>query len=387
MSSTTEQAKRSKMSYYHYGLNFKNNITFNTPEPDDVGYIIAGSLNHLKLYGAGFFTNAKFISVDTAKEYLSITYTPRFRYLPELNGQIPSHIVDENQKIILSQRTCPAFGKHGGVGEWIIPYKKGNKDIPLEIDNYYPEGGKTERWFMAGWDRELLVVSNILSAYSGCSITPDLLRSVFAINTNENNKDGKINLERDRELESFWSEDRNSVLIAKPSGVVTYYPIGVNINGGYQLLAYLSVSCGYQIMPEGIYIKLWGALWEDYLKLPVGDDKTLCDNEIKAITINSTNNCLFWYHLEIIKKFTAAIENYDACGIRYCYYPFESSDIFFLKDLEDKQTSEKLIKTIASMVISFKNNLINKYKECFHCYCNEPKTLVLLPKIGMEVNV
>lgn len=125
-----------------------------------------------------------------------------------------------------------------------------------------------------GWDRELLSI--IISAYVGVPIFSDELEKAF--NEDINKRPGK---------KSFWESDIPSVLTAKAGGVVAYCPVIKEMIEEYQLLTYLSVSCSYQKLDKGIYIKLWGALWDDFLKLPSqnasSQENSYCDEDFSEI--------------------------------------------------------------------------------------------------------
>lgn len=382
MSCSTYKNREIKI-LYHYKLNFKKEVCFQNPKPDDIGFIIASSLGNRCLYGVVYFTNARFADARAAKEYLCLTYSPLFRYIPEIpHNMHPVHICDREHKILVSQRTCPAFGDHGGVGEWIIPFtKKANRTvIPLEVDKYYSEGGETKRWYMAAWDRELL--SALLSAYTARNITSDTLEKTLK---------GVVTIEESEELKepgSFWFEDSSSVLISKPSGIVAYSPLSATKVENYQLLAYLSVSCGYQMKDDGTYIKLWGALWEDYLKLPDSRtyQNTYCDEDFLQIKTElkkeDYRDCI---HHDLLKNFEEIIDSNDICGVRFCSYLYEIGDIFFPNILKDENNRQKFILSVSRLVVNLKDILKVSYKKPSLTWCNVPKTIVLLPKIGVPV--
>ena len=140
--------------YYHYSLNFKKEVRFSQSQiTNDVGYIISTALDKDKLYGALFLTNLKFNDPRAAQQYLALTYTPQFRY--KVKTANATHIC-ENKGQPVSFRTCPAFGKHGGAGEWVILPKTSEETIQIVNDLFYPEGGETDRWYMGAWKHELL---------------------------------------------------------------------------------------------------------------------------------------------------------------------------------------------------------------------------------------
>lgn len=225
-----------------------------------------------------------------------------------------------------------------------------------------------------GWDRELLSI--IISAYVGVPIFSDELEKAF--NEDINKTPGK---------KSFWESDIPSVLTAKPGGVVAYCPVIKEMIEEYQLLTYLSVSCSYQKLDKGIYIKLWGALWDDFLKLPSqnasSQENSYCDEDFSEIQTKLEDGRPECIHYKFLQNFVDVIKNYDACGIRVCAYPFECAEFFFPDNIKRK----KIIHTISEMVNSFKNALIEIYTASEKVWCNIPKIIVLLPKIKEEVEI
>lgn len=374
--------------WYHYKLNFKKETYRQRQNNNDIGFIIAGTLGNQYLCGAIFITNAQFMDARTAKEYLSLTYTPRFRYIAELpDGIQPVHIMDDTiGERYISQRTCPAFKQHGGAGEWIIPTEKIlNCPIPLQTDHYYIEGGNADRWYMAAWDHQLLinVLPQVLSSFTGRIITDKTLKSAHE-------KMIKINdLRSISDISSFWDDNTISIMIIKPDGLVLYSPLQFHKTRDYKLLAYLSISCGYYVLQDVVYIKLWGALWEDYINFNSlsAQDASNCDNlkdDLKAKLIGETPNC--YYHATM-EQYANTIMNYEACGIRLCAYFLETGDMVFPLDKKGNVISNKLTSTLLELVKQFKEILLTTYKKPNLSWCNVPKAVVLLPKLGINVKV
>jgi len=311
--------------YYHYSLNFRKEINFNPSQiTNDVGYIISTALGKNKLYGALFLTNLRFNDPRTAQQYLALTYTPRFRYKVKTDQAI--HICD-NKGQPITFRTCPAFGKHGGAGEWVILPKSKEEAIQIKRDHFYPEGGKTDRWYMGGWNRKLLehILAKSLRAFSGKVINIDTLKDSFTA--------GGIELEEeDRDLlfdERGEDPDKESYIIATNNGIVIYKKIDESIfntsTNTYLLLLYLSVSVGYQPSKnsQGIYVKFWGNIWTDILKFE--KNSTSLSARIKIFHPNST-----------ISKVTDSFNLYNdnrLYGVRVINKNIIMGDYFVTKDL------------------------------------------------------
>jgi len=274
-------------NYYHYSLNFKKEINLDpSQKKNDMGYIISTALGRNKLYGALFLTNLKFNDPRTAQQYLALTYTPRFRYIVETDDAF--HIRDNNTQPV-SFRTCPAFGKHGGAGEWVVLPQAEDMKIPIITDDFYPHGGATDRWYMGAWDRELLddILAKSLRVFSGMKIRSGTLADSFT-------SDGLELEEEDRDLLFDVGEEifnKEGYIIATKNGIIIYKKIDekkfTGATATYLLLLYISVSAGYQPLKNshGIYVKFWGNMWTDIFKFE--DDPTGFLDRIEPLPCNS----------------------------------------------------------------------------------------------------
>jgi len=381
-----EIEKEEGKNYYHYGLNFKKNIEKKTANKEtNIGYIISGAFGKRELYGAVFLTNAEFQNEKTAKNYLCLTYTPKFGYKVEKLGSLsPKHISDSTNHII-SKRTSPAFGKFGGVGEWILDIssfakglKRGNQ-TPIIVNNYYDKGGETERWYMGSWNRELL--ANFLSCYTGVYIKDNIIEiSVERVIKIDDEKE-KIG----RNEKYFWNTEGDSALIAKPGRIVAYSPIAKNEykikDREYLSITYLSVSCAYYQINGDIYIKFWGALWEDHF-IP---------NYIE-ITNLETKTCDECMAFGIEKELIEIINKDKYIGVRVSLFPIRINELFFPGFPNQDNERIEFIKEISNLINKIKEELKNLYnKKCpfkilgNNFNCNYPFNITLLPKL--EVNI
>lgn len=379
---------------YRYKLNFKKSIDIENSDDQDIGYIISGTMKNLKLNGAIFLTNAKFSHPATAKKYLCLTYTPRFRYIvyeDELPENLEPNFIKSDNNRIISKRTSPAFGKVGGVGEWIIltkciPNNNGAKEIQLLVDHHYKEGGEPERWYIGSWNRELL--ASISSGFTGHIIKgkdlqmalseEQLIEETFRIDEN---------------VPGFWpGKEERTLLTIKPEGLVAYASFRKLEYPGrkFQGIAYLSVSCVYQVISNTVYIKLYGALWEDFF---IDGNNKSCDGiyeDLKDILNFNSTSC--WAHnkYEIIDQFESGAKTLNACGIRSCSYIIEMEEFSFSSNLSDQNNKKKIRKTISQLVRSMKEYLLKAYRgyRCFpseilcNSWCCNKKRVVILPHLS-----
>ena len=383
--------------YYHYRLNFKNGVRLSRPRiTNDVGYIISTALGRNKLYGALFLTNLKFNDPRTAQQYLALTYTPRFRYKVKTN--CATHICKDNGQPI-TFRTCPAFGKHGGAGEWVIlppkttktqedkQNKKTKRTIRLTPNYFFQDGGATDRWYMGGLDEKLLmkVLIASLKAYSGKNIDQKNLKKAF--------KSGGTSINKKEEgITPFFKEGaegekgEEGAIIASESGIVGYVKKDSakieRYTDKYNALLYVSVSVGFQqTASKRLYLKFWGNMWIDLFRK---DSQNTNNNKIKCDEFSYSQKDTKGT-IEIPKSLYM-FKDPNICGIRLITKNIVTSDYLF----EDIENNDLLSELIKEKIINLKELLLEYCEYCcrpwYYCLCSKNETfpsLIYLPELSL----
>jgi len=361
--------------YYHYRLNFKNGVRLSRPRiTNDVGYIISTALGRDQLYGALFLTNLKFNDPRTVQQYLALTYTPRFRYKVKTN--CATHICKDNGQPI-TFRTCPAFGKHGGAGEWVIlppkttktqedkQNKKTKRTIRLTSNYFFQDGGATDRWYMGGLDEKLLmkVLIASLKAYSGKKIDQKNLKKAFksggtSINKKEEGITPFFKEGAEGEKGEKGEKGEEGAIIASESGIVGYikkgyYNITDNKENKYIALFYISVSVGFQqTASERLYLKFWGNMWIDLFRK---DSQNTNNNKIKCDEFSYSQKDTKGT-IEIPKSLYM-FKDPNICGIRLITKNIVTSDYLF----EDIENNDLLSELINEKIINLKKILLSRF--------------------------
>lgn len=282
--------------------------------PGGFGYSVFNSVQKPKIDCALFLTNIVFNDTRTAKNSLCLTYTPRFRNIPLEYENDKNRII--NPVFIsdgITLRTCPAFGSNGGAGEWIIELKQ-NDIICLETQDYFVNGGCTDRWYMSGWERNLLTSSVFLMKIS------EVLMEVLPFDEEEVS-----------EIRATLRGYRFEIVFRLAESIKKNNTINCE---------YISISCGFQQSRDGFYVKYWGERWRDIFV-----NKSLDYRTIKNVTPSSTRQ------KTSEEKFTIEYcrNNFEYSGLRFITKSMELGEIYYKNSINISTLEKHINSTITWM--------------------------------------
>jgi hypothetical protein len=324
-------------------------------------YIIRDVMNPNLLGCTVYFTYDEIEDGEQANELLALTYNPQYRYLCDEPNAPPIKIDERNPRVV------PAFGKSGGATELI--FRLSTNKLQLSGKTLLTNGGATERWYMGAWTMPN-VLAAVFSGVSGARVTATDFTKAF-----KTGEEIKLDTLRFQDRPAFPQTDdiimgsarftHNGIIFSSALSEIRHEEITVR--------AYFSVSCGFQLVDEILYLRFWGAIWEDFL-ISGKEDKSHIQGRI----------C--YLHRKMIEK------GILRPGMRLYAYPIETETIQMR--FSEKDDEERLRFRVNELTSRIANYCKYYYQcDCWHpdwpdwphaCWCATAKKMVLLEEPEKE---